>query len=267
MTENQTPSTFGRRELLRNGGIALSLGALLAACGSDRSGPEEPGKIGVELLPEEEAVDLTVDDAVLLRTLQSLEYATVEMVSAIIASGAVSGNVLTTMEGLIAEHERHAAEAGALVTQAGGTPYECPNPFAMDRIVEPLIAALETSDDAERDALEIANGFESMMTASYQAIVEQITEASLRPGTMTIGNETARQAAVLALAVDSEAVSPELATIEDEEFTVFYAIPATFGQLTGITLVVGAPDEEGARLSVSLQTPAENTFVYNDVSC
>ncbi|MEZ5295981.1 MAG: hypothetical protein R2697_06835 [Ilumatobacteraceae bacterium] len=54
-----------------------------------------------------------------------------------------------------------------------------------------------------------------MMTASYQAIVEQITEASLRLGTMAIGNRHGRQAAVLARGRQREAVSPELATIDD----------------------------------------------------
>lgn len=264
MTSNQ-PNPLNRRELLRNGGIALSLGAILAACGSDRSGPTNPGKIGVELLPEEESLDTTVDDAVILRTLQSLEYTTVAMHT--ILAGSLSGDALALAERLIADHQRHADEVGALVTQVGGTPFECSNPFLMERVVTPLSNALAGSDDATRDALEIANGFETIVAASYQAMVEQLSDGSLRAPTMAIGNESARQSSVVALATDPEAVAPELGTPSESEFPTFYAIPAPFGQLTGITLVVGAPDDEGARTSITLQTPAENTFVYNSLSC
>ena len=264
MTSNR-PNPLNRRELLRNGGIALSLGAVLAACGSERSGPTNPGKIGVELLPEEESLDTTVDDAVILRTLQSLEYTTVAMHR--ILAGSLSGDALALAEQLIAEHERHADEVGELVTQVGGTPFECSNPFMIERIVVPLSNALAGSDDPTRDALEIANGFETIVAASYQAMVEPLSDGALRPALMTIGNESARQSSIVALATDPDAIAPELDDAEEGEFPTFYAIPAPFGQLSGITLVVGAPDDEGARTSVTLQTPAENTFVYNTDAC
>ena len=264
MTSKQ-PTPLNRRDLLRNGGIALSLGAVLAACGSDRSGPTNPGKIGVEVLPEEESLDTTVDDAVILRTLQSLEHTTIAMHT--ILAGSLSGDALDLATRLIADHERHAAEVGELVSQVGGTPYDCPNPFLMERVVTPLSNALAGSDDATRDALEIANGFEAIVAASYQAMVERLSDGSLRPATMTIGNESARQSSAIALATNPEAITPELGSPEESEFPTFYAVPAPFGQLTGITLVVGEADEEGARTSVTLQTPAENTFVYAGLSC
>lgn len=264
MTSNQ-PTPLNRRELLRNGGIALSLGAVLAACGSDRSGPTNPGKIGVELLPPEESLDTTVDDAVILRTLQSLEHTTVAMHR--ILAGSLSGDAVELVEQLIGEHERHADEVGELVSQVGGTPFDCSNPFLMERVVTPLSNALATSDDATRDALEIANGFEANVAASYQAMVERLSDGSLRPALMTIGNESARQSSIVALATDPEAIAPELGAPAESEFPTFYAIPAPFGQLTGINLVVGAADDEGARTAVTLQTPAENSFVYNGLSC
>lgn len=266
MTSNQ-PTPLARRELLRNGGIAISLGALLAACGAGRAGPETPGKIGVEMLPEPDDVDTTVDDAVILRTLQSLELTTVEMHTILVESGALPDEALALAERLIADHQRRADEVGALVSRAGGTPYDCLNTFMMERFVEPLATAVESSDNPTRDALEIANGFENMLSSSYQAMAERLADPALRPDTMTIGNETARGAAVLALATNPDAVAPELRAIEESEFPTFYAIPAPFGQLTGIPLIVGAADDEGVRVSVTLQTPAENTFVYNDLSC
>ena len=281
------PTPLARRDLLRNGGIAISLAALLAACG-DRSGSTAPGKIGVELLPEAESPDTTVDDAVILRTLQSLEYTTIEMHTGLTELGAFPDSAVDLAQRFLDDHQRHADEIGELVTQAGGTPYECANTFMMVRVVAPLLAAVEASDDPQRDAIEVANGFENLLAASYQALVEQITEPSLRPGVMTVGNEECRHAAALALALHPDAIAPELdaaatadaaaadAAAEDaaaegaatpDAFPTFYAIPAPFGQLTGITLVVGEADAEGARTSVQLQTPAANSFVYNDLSC
>jgi hypothetical protein len=279
------PTPLARRELLRNGGIAISLTALLAACG-DRSGSTAPGKLGVELLPDEEPADTTVDDAVILRTLQSLEYTTIEMHTALADLGAFPDAATELVQRFLDDHQRHADEIGELVTQSGGTPYECANNFMMIRFVRPLLTAVESSDDAERDAIEIANGFENLLAASYQALVEQLTDPALRPGAMTVGNEECRHAAVLALAVNPDAIAPELDATEDtdaadgatddaaatgeatpDEFPSFYAIPAAFGQLTGITLVVGEADDEGARTSVQLQTPAPNSYIYNDLSC
>ena len=46
-----------------------------------------------------------------------------------------------------------------------------------------------------------------------------------------------------------------------------WAMPSTFGTVSAIPLVVGAPNEEGQRFAIDLQTPAANTFVYNELSC
>ena len=65
-------------------------------------------------------------------------------------------------------------------------------------------------------------------------------------------------------------VAPEMVGEEADsgEFPVYYAIPSTFGPLTGIPLVVGAPEgEDQVRFTIILQTPAENTFVYNGDAC
>ena len=50
MNQNERNS-MNRRDLLRQGGLALSLGALVAACGSGRSGSSDPGRIGVVVVP------------------------------------------------------------------------------------------------------------------------------------------------------------------------------------------------------------------------
>ena len=40
-----------------------------------------------------------------------------------------------------------------------------------------------------------------------------------------------------------------------------------FGKVSGIDLVIGAVTAEGSRFAIQLQTPAQNTFVYEYMSC
>jgi hypothetical protein len=40
-----------------------------------------------------------------------------------------------------------------------------------------------------------------------------------------------------------------------------------FGKLSAVELVVGKVTEEGSRFSTQLQTPAQNTFVYDYMTC
>lgn len=264
--------SMDRRSLLRNGGLALTFGAILAACGNDRGGSDDPGRLGVAAplptLPEAE-----VDDAVLLRTAQSIEYTALAVYSAAAELGVLTAEEMALVGRFVEDHQRHAADLGALIGQAGGETFECPNPFIMDRAVVPTLGALEGTDDLHRDVLNIAYAFEQLAGESYQALVAALEDPSLRTASMIIGGEEQRHAAALALVINpTAAVNPVLVNGEPGDtdadgFPIPYAVPATFGQLTGIDMVVGAIDSEGARFAVQLQTPAANTFVYDYLSC
>lgn len=266
-----TPSTpsIDRRRLLRDGTLALSLGAIVAACGSERGGPEAPGRIGVGDTPAK-GPDTTVDDVVLLRTAQSLEHTLLEMYGALSGAGPLGGSV---GDRLVADHTRHAAEIGALIGGQGGQEFACANPFLTERAVTPIVAAVEGSDDADRDALHVAYAFEELAGRTYQALVTALELKMLRSEAMRIGGEEHRHAAGLAGILNPGAYyDPAMAGFPGAEsdadgFPVRYAIPATFGQLTGISLVVGAADDEGARYETTLQTPAANSLVYTELSC
>lgn len=270
-TSSPLPSPgMNRRQLLRNGGLALSLGAVIAACGDDRGGSDNPGRLGVaDTAPE--LPSGAVDDALVLRTAQSIELAVVEVYSIIAPS--LGSEAATLAERLVADHEARAAQLGQLATAAGGEPYDCINPFVADRSIAPMAEALDGSDDPERDAHNVAHAFETWLARSYQAMVPMITEnIVLRGNIMEIGNEANRHAAAIALVINpDEPVNPVLYGREDDaanlEFAVPYAVTGTFGQLGPFVLVLGAVDDEGARTSISLQTPAENTFVYPEMTC
>ena len=266
-------TALSRREVLRSGGMLLTIGAIGVACANDEAGGA-PGRIGIAppppTLPE---VEDPPSDLTLLRTMQSIELAAVELYDALIATGALAGEEATLFDRLLADHARHAESMGQLITQAGGQEFPCPNAFFMDRSVDPTLNALEGSDDVHRDVLNIAWAFESNLGASYQSLVQLYEALELRSASAAVGGEEHRHATVLARLINpDETFSPTFlgepdVTTDAEGFTVPYAIPSVYGRVSPIELVVGAVNDEGARFSIQLQTPAQNTFVYEYMSC
>jgi hypothetical protein len=269
---NRIPNpSLDRRQLLRNGGLMLSMGAIVAACGADRGGSTDPGRLGVAD-EEPELPDGEVNDVVLLRTAQSLEYTALAVYDAAAATGVLSAAEIALTSRFVEDHTEHAALVGSLIRDHGGAEFQCSNPFIMDRAVTPILGALEGSDDVHRDLLNIAHAFESLAGATYQAVTGSLIDLSLRKEMMRIGGEENRHAVALAAAINpSTTFSPAMFGVplskDDDGFPIPYQIPSTFGQLTGIELVVGARDDEGGRFSTLLQTPAQNTFVYEHQSC
>lgn len=262
--------TLGRRALLRNGALTVSVGALAAACG-DRTGSVAPGRLGVA----DEAPELTeepVDDLMLLRTAQSLQYTAIEVYDTVANDDSLSADEQALTQQIAADHQREADALGEAIASLGGEPFECANPFLHDRAVLPLLDAVEGSDDLRRDLLNIAYSFEQLLGASHQSLVPMLEDKSLRVVAMTIGSEALRHATALALALDPEAVfNPALSggTEEADErgIPVRYAVPTVFGQVSGIDLTVGAVNDEGSRFSAQLQTPAANSLIYSDTAC
>ncbi len=263
--------SLDRRQLLRSGGLALSMGAVIAACGGGRGGSDDPGRLGVaDASPE--LPDAEINDIVLLRTAQSLEYTALAVYDAAASTGALTDDELALAGRFVDDHTGHAALLGSLIADSGGEEYTCANPFLMDRAVGPVLAALDGTDDLHRDLLNIAHAFEAHAAASYQALVPLLADLPLRKEAMRIGGDENRHAAALAATINPDSIfSPAMfgqpVSNDADGFPVPYAVPATFGQLTGIELVVGDRDADGARFSVQLQTPAPNTLVYEYESC
>ncbi len=265
-------SGMNRRDLLRTGGLALSIGAVAAACGSERTGPTSPGRLGVAPPPATLPAGV-VNDLTLLRTAQSLEYTALAVYDAAASTGALSEGEMALASRFVEDHTRHAAALGEVIlAQEGGTEFTCPNPFLMQRVVGPTLAALDGTTDLHRDLLNIAHAFESWAGASYQALVVAFGDPALRKAAMQIGGEELRHATVLARAINpDQTFSPTFfgdpVEPDADGFPVPYGIPSVFGRVAGIDLAVGERDDEGTRFSVQLQTPAENTFVYDYMSC
>jgi hypothetical protein len=283
-----------RRHLLQAGGV-VSLGALIAACGS--SGSEDPGRLGVAP-PPATLPDAPIDNLALLRTAQSLEHTALALHQAIVDTGALTADESPLVERLIADHTAHAALIGELITRLGGEPFECANPFLADRVLNPIVEQFATSDDVHRDVVLVAQAAESWLGASHQSLIGQFvieepeeqsgsaessstaapaptvdatTLGELRRAIAQVGAEDQRHAVVLARLINDDTFSPAFfgdpVERDGQGFWIPYAIPSTFGRVAGIDLVIGAPNDEGARFAIQLQTPAANAVIYNYQSC
>jgi hypothetical protein len=270
---------FGRRQLLIGGGAAISLGALLAACGGSESG--EPGRVGYAPpatgLPNE-----AVDDAVLLRTTQSIEYTILEVYRMIGERGVLDGAATRLLDALVEEHEDAADEVGRIVRQAGGEPYACANQWYLDRVVPPIFqnidgdedAGIAPSDDPARDVLNVMNAMESMATATYQNLVEELSEPALRAAVVALATRSARHSAAVAITATgapdgyiSPAIHGEEPAPDESGLVPLFAVSSQFGLLSPYTLVIGKLSDAGTRYSQSIDTPAENSFAYHSLSC
>jgi hypothetical protein len=269
----------GRRQLLVAGGATVSLGALLAACGGGGAG--EPGRVGFSPVPTALPTE-TIDDAVYLRTAQSIENTIVDSYGRISESGALTGDNADLLATLIDEHTATAAQVAELVTEAGGEPYDCTNDWYVQRVIPPLFEQIEgnpeediePSDDPERDMLTLMNAMESMAASMYQGLVEVLSTPQVRGDVVQFAVRSARHSAAVAIAATgapngyvSPAVRGEEVAPDESGLVPLYAIPGQFGTLNPYTLVIGAPSSAGTRATFGLETPADNSYVYTRLSC
>ena len=204
------------------------------------------------------------------------------MYGTIVDSGALEPADQAMVERLIEDHRAAAETTSELTREAGGEPYECANAWYMERTIEPIIETIEgdeelgipPSDEPARDWLVLVNGLESMASAMYQQFVERLTEPELRAEVMVLGAQDARHAAAVAIVATGAPegyVNPQLLgedlVIEEGGLTPIWAIPTQFGSLAPIPITVGAPNEAGTRFSTNLETPADNSFIYDGMTC
>jgi hypothetical protein len=267
--EDRAGSRVGRRDALRVGGITLSLAALVAACGDDIAGSEAPGRVGYAP-PVTDPPDYPVDDAVLLRTSSSVENTIISVYEEIRTSDLLDASDVVLIDRLLEDHGAISAEMGELTVAAGGEAWTCTNPWMMDRLVEPVMEVIASSDDAARDMLSFAISLESLGAATNQMFAVELSTTELRGAAIAAATLEARHSAALPMIVYGPVayVSPALYN-EDLGFTAdglpqWYSIPTTFGSIGQTVLVIGAADENGTRSSFFLQTPAANSYVYNE---
>jgi hypothetical protein len=260
-----------RRDALKLGGLTLSLGAVIAACGDDRGGDDDPGRVGnAPVVTEPEAH--TVDDTVLLRTASSLELSGAQLYENVLARGLISSAQTPLIERLIEDHAATAEEMALLTAGEGATPWRCTNNWILQREVEPVLDAIAESDQPAVDVLTLAISFEDIAAATHQQLAGTLTKSEHRLATANAAALNSRHSAWLSIqGAGSDAYfSPTLVGGETEltaeGVLPQYAISSRFGSLAAIELIVGPEDEAGVRPKYTLRTPAENALIYHELT-
>lgn len=261
----------GRRQALRIGGLSVSLAALVAACGTDRSGDTAPGRVGNAdpILPPP---DYAVNDVVLLRTASSVELTAVAVYAVIKGLGVLEGSTADLVDRIQADHQATADKMAALTEAAGGTAWTDTNPWIMERVVEPIVETISTSDDVARDVINFAITLENLAASTQQLLTGILGEPEQRLAAANASTEESRHSAALVLNVfgTSNRFSPALIGEEvartPENTLAMYAINTTFGSLAQQELIVGEADENGSRTTFLLATPAANSLIYEELS-
>ncbi|MEM9041907.1 MAG: ferritin-like domain-containing protein [Actinomycetota bacterium] len=265
-----------RRDALRTGGVAVTLGALVAACGEDRGGLTEPGRVG-NFPVQTDLPNYGVDQTVLLRTASSLEYLALEVYGTAAELDIVPATLAPIADEVVANHQAIAEQMVELTESVGGEPYECPNPWFMDRLVGPWLEAVsndESSEEMAADVADFATTLENIAAAAHQSLAVlgetgEISRAHIEAATLEV-----RHASYMAILDNgsenyiSPAILGEEVTFDERGAIQIFAIPARFNQVSQIEVRAGPPDENGVRESFLLTTPAENSFIYNELgSC
>ena len=147
-----------------------------------------------------------------------------------------------------------------------------------------------------RDVLNFAHALESIAGSTYQGLVPALSLPNLRKDVVLVGAQEARHAALLAILItgrpdgyadpsdvqNATLVAPTTTAAPTTTQNIaapttqagaqappdatailpVYAMPGTFGLLSQVQLVLGRPNEAGTRLTVNIETPSLNSYIY-----
>lgn len=266
-------NTLSRRELLRMGGLTVVGATFLAACGKQANVPESANIASVgEVPPTTGLPAVEVTDAALMRTAASLEYNAIETYELVLSSGLLTGNYAKLSDAVKRfrdDHVRHAEAVNGIAVQLGSKSVTCGNARIRSLYIDPAVALITESGnpDAGVDVIALAHGLENLATQTYQGVVGLLSTSQLRAAAMRIGADEARHAVVLAQVLNPGfgAVGP---TVNETTGKANVAsVPMAFGAQSSVQVTIGAPNAEGVKTTVAMETPSLNSLVYDYVSC
>jgi len=267
-------NSYSRRRFLQTGGLALASAAVLAACGKNDKLAAGFPRLGdaptTTALPDGGATDV-----VLLRTATSLEYCAIDAYGAVAKLGLLPAGASAALARFQSDHKAHAAALSDLVKKAGGDPFECANEKintlyiapALDLILGNADKGIEASDTQVDDLLVLAHGVENLAAATYQFYVSMLSQPTLRAAAMTLGQEEARHAAVLAQAIlpNGKGIAPSVDEATGKANPA--AVPGAFGSLSAVQVSLGKLNESGNKSTISMETPSLNSMAYEYAKC
>jgi len=280
MTNMNTPnltqaqfSKLSRRDLLRLGGIGLITTSFLAACGTQKGLVSDKAIASIGTAPTVPALgEAEITDVVLLRTAASFEYNAIDMYTAALDEGFLPGDFASAAQ--VARrfrdnHRAHAAELNSLIVKLGGKVHECANTRVNSLYIEPALTLIATEDnpDVALDAVTLAHTIETLLSQMYQGFVGLFSEPKLRGNAIHIGQGNVRQAVVLAQLLNPglSGISPSAEPATATSNVV--AVPTAFGNLASLRASFGPPNSEGAKTTITMETPSLNAMAYEFVAC
>jgi hypothetical protein len=112
-----------------------------------------------------------------------------------------------------------------------------------------------------------------MLGATYQQFVERLTTPELRQEVIGYGAEEVRHAAAIAILRDGAPGAYVSPLVFGEEIDAadgvmpLYAVTGHFGSVGPTEMTLGPPNDSGTRFATALQTPADNSYVYEGETC
>lgn len=268
--DQRRAALVGRRRFLTIGGLSVATATVVAACG----GTDSPGVARVGLAPTRtDLPDASPNDVVYLRTASSIEHSAIAVYDTVIGNtDLLAADLQDAAKRFRDDHAEHATIFEDLTKELGGEAWTCGNPRIDQLLVAPVLAKIvgddatktPPSDDPQRDTANFAHALENLAGETYQMFVGLLSDPALRKSTIQVGTAEVRHAAILAMAITGrpDGYVPPADAGEPPVFPPAYAIPSQFGNLSGQQLVVGAEDELGVRKPIAVDTPSNNTFVF-----
>ncbi|WP_420450494.1 hypothetical protein [Ilumatobacter sp.] len=127
--------------------------------------------------------------------------------------------------------------------------------------------------DVSTDVLNLLTALENLAASSHQELVLTNPYIPARVEHARAAALAGRHASWMALRTGpgdnwvAQEVLGEESTRDDLGAVRQFAIPSVFGQVAQIEFIAGPGDVNAVRQTFSLQTPADNSFVYNELTC
>ena len=266
-------NNISRRDALRVGGLSVFGAAFLAACGKQSGVVESSNILSEGVVPPTTALPAgIVTDVVLLRTAASLEYNAIDTYNAVLEGGLLTGDYAKLTDAVKRfrdDHQAHADAVNQLVVALGGKAHTCANARIDSLYIQPALALVTAKDnpDMSKDVIALAHALENLATQTYQGVVASLASPSLRGDAIRVAQDEARHAVVLAQVLNGGYASVGPTTNEATGKPNVASVPSAYGSLSSVLLQVGAPNADGVKTALTLETPSLNGLIYDFVDC
>jgi hypothetical protein len=205
-----------RRGFLKIGGLSVALSAVAVACVyPDKEKTQLPATGTYIPAPSTSVAPYTGSpevDATLVLTAVSLEKLAVKVYGAALEAGYLQLAVLQDVAKYFqSQHADHTGLLSAAAKKMGQNPDSVqPNTYLMQAVVQPALDTIAGEKDsksaAQTDTLKLALALEDMAAQTYTMAGGLLTTPALRQSIMTIGPIEAKHYALLATALEQQAV-------------------------------------------------------------